>query len=30
LKLDSSEGEGNEKLVFERKAGNKEEITVEG
>ena len=30
LKLDSSEGEGNEKLVFERKAGNKEEATVEG
>ena len=29
LKLDSSEGEGKEKLVFERKAGNKEEVTVE-
>lgn len=35
LKLDTSEGEGNEKLVFERKAGeaqaeNKEETPVEG
>ena len=32
LKLDSSEGEGNEKLVFERKAGNQTEaeVPVEG
>ena len=31
LKLDSSEGEGKEKLVFERKAGEaKEEAPIEG
>ena len=32
LKLDSSEGEGKEKLVFERKAGGevREEVSVEG
>ena len=30
LKLDASDGEGKEKLVFERKVGNAEKATVEG